>query len=468
MSDKKKFLDSAGVSHLWGKTKEAIESATKNLAPVGSDGKISSQYLPSYVDDVVELQGFDETPITKMNLDLDDLEIHDAIQSTKLSSAQIESGSVDAIAIHYDSKLNLFWLDTLFDNGEGETQEIYLQWDAIENFPASSVLGTTFNTNVAQATSAIKPTANKVYTIGGNKLIGATQGFETGKIYVDIVTGICYRWGGTALIEISNPDEIYTPTNDVVAGVSVNNAVGAISAGTTMQSLKGLTFSQFMEKMLVSEKWNNPQYKHTHTLSQPTTPVKIGDAVSFPNENFSWNTNISVASGKTAEVTTSHTLTDSNGEVVTDWTKARSYSEAGDAVFKVTYSHPAGSYIVNSNLGNPKTYNVAAVTGGTEQKTVRVTAPVFINGTEKELVVLNSAKTWTLDLPVGANTVEVPFANSVVLIKNNFGAGLNENTQNWTKSTVEKTFGDYKVSYQKFTINFDNKIPSTITVTLKK
>lgn len=238
MAEQKKFLDSTGVGYLWGKTKEAINEAAGKCVPVGADGKIASKYLPSYVDDVVEIKGFNETTgiiVSVMELDNEDFAL--AVAQSKLTADKIAEGRTDAIGLHYDNERNLFWLDTLEENsdGEGESQVVYLQWDAIENFPASTALGTTFNPNLnaagTQITSAIKPTEGYVYTIGGNQQLAATEGFEeltTGKIYVNIPENKTYRWSGTALVQVGGGGSDITI--GTVEGTAYDGAAGQANA----------------------------------------------------------------------------------------------------------------------------------------------------------------------------------------------------------------------------------------------
>lgn len=492
MAEITKLLDDVGV--------QTLVSGIKSKLLTG--GKIKSDLLPSYVDDVIEIKGFNETTgITTNVIDMDNEDFAYAVSPSKLTADMIAEGLIDAIRIYYDNERNLFWLDTLEQSSDGETeyQSVYLQWDAIENFPASSVLGTTFNPSLGtpngQVTSAIKPTEGYVYTIGGNKLLAMADSFdsfETGKIYVDIVTNLSYRWGGTDLYELSSPDEIYIPTNDAVAGVNSNYAVGAIASGTKMSDLKGKTFSEILEKMLVKDAYNDPKYTHTYTVTQPTSPVVVGSSVVVPEVTMTWNNNITPVETSTITVT-SKTVKVPGATSEVSWdSKPSTYDSTGTATFTVKYSHGAGKYTHKSTLGNIKEETVPAASNTPIVRYVKVSAPIYIAGIEttgrigsktanKRLAAIdetswfgdynNNEKEDGITLPAGSAgtvTIEIPFANSSIVIEQ-FGVTWGDALSKFSKTTTTKMINGISVPYVVYTnlADYGSTIRTRFKATLK-
>lgn len=231
MADKD-FLDKSGTSYLWGKTKQKIDDAKASVdnytingkkisgspkltasdvgaAPVVA-GKIPSQYMPSYVDDTMEIK--DGLSVTISNLDWDDEDVYLNINTSKLTQV---TDNIDIIGIKYDGNKNLFYLETLEAADEGaEYPAYYFEWDELSEddttYPASATFGTTINPNLNISgnvlTSGVKPTEGMIYIIGNTPyLAGSTLSsytYESGKIYVNTLTNKTYRWSGSQLVEV--------------------------------------------------------------------------------------------------------------------------------------------------------------------------------------------------------------------------------------------------------------------------
>lgn len=89
---------------------------------------------------------------------------------------------------------------------------------------------------------------------------------ETGKIYVDLETNKCYRWGGSTYIEISSPLTI-----GVTAGTAFDGAKGKEAATNALGAIKTVDYKL----------GTGLQFFNGDTLSPNTTPavtVKIPDA----------------------------------------------------------------------------------------------------------------------------------------------------------------------------------------------
>lgn len=231
MADKD-YLDKNGTSYLWNKAKQKIDAAKTTVdnytingkkvsdspkltasdvgaAPVVA-GKIPSQYMPSYVDDTMEIK--DGLAVTISNLDWDNEDVYLNINTGKLTQV---TDNIDIIGIKYDGNKNLFYLETLEATDEGaEYPAYYFEWsELIEHdttYPASATFGSTYNPNIniagGKLTSGVKPTEGMIYIIGGTPyLAGSTLSsytYESGKIYVNTLTNKTYRWSGSQLVEV--------------------------------------------------------------------------------------------------------------------------------------------------------------------------------------------------------------------------------------------------------------------------
>lgn len=481
-----KLMDEYGVSTLVQGIKDKLISG----------GKIKSDLLPSFVDDVVEIKSSDivlEAPV--QNIDEDYL----LNTSTVLTQEMVNNGDYTITGIYYDPDMYCCYLTTLDVN---DSPEIITQWENItigsgtsaKTYVASSTLGSKTEKQGANGTGYVYICNNRTI-INENTAHVTNVVFDKGKIYVDTRNNKTYRWGGTTTVELTNPDEIYTPTSDAIVGVTSNKTVGALASGTSMASLKGQTFSQILEKMLVEDSWVTPTQSHSVSLGTPTSPVIIGSAVTAPAITATWNNLATPVSGE-AKITYSTKMVEENGQTVQNWTGISHYKNPGTVSYTFTYSYPKGEYVRTSVLGNKKTFEIPAVNNSTLSKTVEVSAPVWIgkntsdgiNGTEykntNQLGSLDTAKTLgstsaPIVLPVsvvGDCVIWIPFANSELHVYRNNGFGTYEVQDSvfTYKGTETKEYGtgDNKVTvtYKKY--SNDTAYASTqqvyLTFTLKK
>ena len=257
--------------------------------------------------------------------------------------------------------------------------------------------------------------------------------------------------GGTVTV-----DATYKP---ILSGSTViTNSVGGIKSGTTLNSLSGNSFSQILEMMLVSESWNNPNYTHNISVSTPESPVKVGSTAVPPAYNATWNSNIQSDSEKEIYLSFNTNL---NGTV---------YKKSGTYTYTITYSYPAGYYIITSNLGNTKTVTVPSVSNATITRSVIATYPWFINNTEQSLVAIGSSKTIEVEL-TGSPSIKVPFTNSTVTIQVDLGFGWMD--VSWDESVDNSNLGnaiEETVPYKVYTKpdSYTSSVKHKITIKLSK
>ena len=139
-----------GVGDMQGRLEELKDSKGKadGLAPLDENGQISSQYLPGYVDEVLEIGGL--------------------INGLTAQMVPVQKKSTDEnCAVVYDADKNVYVIRIVTD----EQATYYVDWTDGELFG--------------------------VKTDAGRKPHG-------GKIYMDVTTNKSYRWSGTKLAPIAS------------------------------------------------------------------------------------------------------------------------------------------------------------------------------------------------------------------------------------------------------------------------
>lgn len=207
------FLDLTGLSHFWSKAKSYIDSAISSakttvgnytvngkkistnptisksdvglsnvtndaqvkrsemgkangVATLDENVKIPSEYLPSYVDDVLEYSG-------------------------NVSGVTIQTASTVApVSVHFDTTKKAFV-------AKDASAKYYSSWPEKSGIPAAETFGT-------PSTNGVTPTV--------------------GKIYVDTATNKTYRWSGSGLAEISASLALGTTSSTAFRGDYGNTA----------------------------------------------------------------------------------------------------------------------------------------------------------------------------------------------------------------------------------------------------
>lgn len=251
----------------------------------------------------------------------------------------------------------------------------------------------------------------------------------------------------------------YTPTLD--SSTEVTTEIGSIKAGSTLADLAGKSYSEIIDAMLVNEVWNDPGYKHTISLGNVTSLVKVGSSVVIPAITAVWNNNIQSNSIKVITNNLVKTIL-GNSETV--------YNKSGNSTFVLTYSYPEGYYDIVSNLGNTKRITVPSKINATITKTVIATYPWFINTTEQVLVAIGNSKTIEVEL-TGSPSIKVPFTNSTVTIQADLGFGWMD--VDWNVSTDNTNLGeavDETVPYKVYSKpdSYSSSVKHKITINLSK
>ena len=213
--------------------------------------------------------------------------------------------------------------------------------------------------------------------------------------------------------------------------------------------------------MLVNEVWNDPEYKHTISLGNITSLVKVGSSVVTPAITAVWNNNIQSNSIKTITHNLTKTILGSSETV---------YNKSGNSTFVLTYSYPEGYYDIVSNLGNTKRITVPSKTNATISKIVTATYPWFINTTEQDLVAIGNSKTIEVEL-IGSPYIKVPFTNSTVTIQADLGFGWMD--VDWAIAVDSSNLGgaiDETVPYKVYfkSDKYTTYVKHRITINLSK
>ena len=207
------FLNLEGLTHFWGKVKSYIDTSVSNakttvgnytinnkkistnptlsksdvglsnvtndaqvkrsemgkangVATLDENVKIPSEYLPSYVDDVLEYSG-------------------------NVSGVTIQTASTAApVSVHFDTTKKAFV-------AKDASAKYYSSWPEKSGIPAAETFGTI-------SANGVTPTA--------------------GKIYVDTATNKTYRWSGSGLAEISASLALGTTSSTAFRGDYGNTA----------------------------------------------------------------------------------------------------------------------------------------------------------------------------------------------------------------------------------------------------
>ena len=287
------------------------------------------------------------------------------------------------------------------------------------------------------------PTIPTFKTINGQSIIGE------GNITIEGSGG-----------EGSTPVESnYNPTLD--SSTQITTEIGSIKAGSTLADLAGKSYSEIIDAMLVNEVWNDPGYKHSISLGNVTSLVKVGTSVVIPTITAVWNNNIQSNSVKTITYDLVKTILGSSETV---------YNKSGNSTFVLTYSYPEGYYDIISNLGNTKRITVPSKTNVTISKTVTATYPWFINTTEQALVAIGDSKTIEVEL-TGSPSIKVPFANSTITIQADLGFGWMD--VDWNVSIDNSNLGgaiDETVPYKVYSKpdSYASSVKHRITINLSK
>ena len=172
-------------------------AAELGVAPIVS-GKIPSGYLPSYVDDVIEAQDFSSLPkiaFTFSNSSVANVNGEYVITTQTYNSYPTYAGSQG---------------NTLRRRSLAGGTTNPGRWEIINSGSTQLLLS---------VSSAVAPTGTSWPS--STVIAYSDNAGQAGKIYVTLDTGKCYRWSGSAYIEISNTLELEdTQIPDIYASIA--------------------------------------------------------------------------------------------------------------------------------------------------------------------------------------------------------------------------------------------------------
>lgn len=226
MATEKEYLDREGVEVLWSRIHDFFPRLSES-------GKVPQQYLPGYVDDVIELNKRLKTSIDNTT-DLDE-NLIESLDPARYKNDIVYAGANEketdrTVTLFYHQGLGIFYLGVAayieFTENE-ETKErcvesTYFKWDEIKKgdallYPACEEYGIDVNTSITNGTVTIKSaiTASPLliyYRTETSSYVTILEDdesrqmiaypFESGKIYVDAEANKSYRWSGSQLVEI--------------------------------------------------------------------------------------------------------------------------------------------------------------------------------------------------------------------------------------------------------------------------
>lgn len=381
-----KFLDESGLEYLWGKIQNYSDAAASNAVDglfVGNTSKINATYLPSYVDDVIEFDGYED---------------HTGETGFNPQANSVPSGT--QFKIVYDKGNKQF-----YGKVEGDPAVYYYFWPETED---KAKYTEDFNNNGK-----------------GDK----------GKIYVDASTNKQYRWAGqdAGLVELSTASAVYYPANSNLTTVS---KLGDIAANTSAQTLSGKTISQILDDILfvTDVPGVTAASKGAITLTGHTngevilegTPMAAISGLNF-SVNQAKTTKSYVADGNGGYTSDNNkiTLTENDGSlsktVKKDDVTTTVSGDFSEGIYKYEATQDIKA-IANlkylDNKGGEHTYS-PSTTSFTGTFTINVTKPVYSNGAlGSEADKSNNTNTIAaLDSNTTAHTVNIISDNSSVIIR---------------------------------------------------
>lgn len=254
--------------------------------------------------------------------------------------------------------------------------------------------------------------------------------------------------GGTSYVQGT-----YKPTID--ESTKVNNPIGSIESGTPLSELKGKTFSELTDMMLVKEVWNDPKYAHNIDIALKESIVEVGSEVDAPIVIATWNSNVTPVNSNVIDTSVNYTPSLGVGKAA---------STPGDYTVTLTYSYGEGYYNITSNLSNQKRVTVPSASGKTITKRMQATYPWYISNKKQELVPINTAYTVTKSL-TGQPVIKIPGRNSDINVQADLGFGYMD--VEWGK-TIENdpVAGIDYVVYTK-PDSYSASVPHRITFTIR-
>lgn len=218
MADNKNYLDEGGVKALW-------TVMNREFPRLDESDKVPSRYLPSYVDDVVEIEdrlkiiGVDDTDYNDDAMQAELMAFLDTISSATYS--KIEGDEI--MGVYYINYYGLFVLKVISEADGVSSETHYFSWEPITEgegdnavvvYPGSSDYGvvksaaiTNGSVSITQGITASewyfynKINTQDYYALDTDDNL-SKYAFESGKIYLNKSLNKTYRWSGSQLVEV--------------------------------------------------------------------------------------------------------------------------------------------------------------------------------------------------------------------------------------------------------------------------
>lgn len=218
MADNKYFLDEEGVKSLWN-------IMNREFPRLDESDKVPSRYLPSYVDDVVEIEdrlkiiGVDDTDYSEEAMQGELMDFLDTISSSTYSKREGD----DVMGVYYINYYGLFVLKVMSEADGVTTETHYFSWEPITEgegdnavvvYPGSGDYGvvksaaiTNGSVSITQGVTASewyfynKINTQDYYALDADDNL-SKYAFESGKIYLNKSLNKTYRWSGSQLVEV--------------------------------------------------------------------------------------------------------------------------------------------------------------------------------------------------------------------------------------------------------------------------
>lgn len=392
-------------------------------------GRAVYQYVGDYVTNL-NLQN-QLTPGTGISIDNNVISVTlDSINPFVIADSKPAQGDANKMYLIKEQSGYRQWI---YENGAWVDKGLLDLSVDLSNYVTTSALGTELNSQLTALRTWVTNTFLKkedVYTpdqldSASSGLVGPTPiaGNSSGSILPPSSSGTSSGGG-------------YYNT-DLPDGVKTNVAVGNIAANTDVSTLKGLSLTSIIDRMLFRETYDNPNYQHFVSIDTTQTLVKVGTVMETPTVVTNWNSFILPQQSITSNLTVRK-----NNETATVFQPGSIYDEPGTYTFVLNYSYPAGSYTITSNYGNTRTQNVPAFTGS-KSKSVRVTYPWYVDNIEQSpLVAISEGLTKEMYLN-GTPKISIPGANSVCTIKADLGLGYMD--VSWNRTTELRNGVTYSV-----------------------
>lgn len=246
-------------------------------------------------------------------------------------------------------------------------------------------------------------------------------------------------------------------------GTKTSHTIGNIPQGTDISTLRGQTITEILDKALFSDIWPSDK-THTITFSGIPTIVEENSTIIWPSITAIWNSSVTPDPGNQGNITYSDKMITPTSEEITRLENS-TYNVSGIWTWQMTYSHPSGTYIQTSSLGNDRTKTIDAINNGIKSQSFNVTRAVFIKSGnsdfQKQTLFPINVQTIINKNLTGSPIIKIPWATSNVKVEADLGFGYME-VNGWSTS-----IDDNYIILQKLD-SYSQSVPHRITITLIK